>query len=72
MAANNYPKNAIFLLVLYKESIGIPENIYEHMMGLLSTAFQEGILYQLDKDITEIINKIHGNTIQHNRRAEEN
>ena len=72
MAANNYPKNAIFLLDLYKESIGMPDDVYDYVKGLFSTAFQEGILYQLDKDTNEIINKIHGNTIQHHRRAEEN
>ena len=72
MAANNYPKNAIYLLDLYKESIGIPDNVYDYVKDLFSTAFQEGILYQLDKDTNEIINKILGDTIQHHRRAEEN
>jgi hypothetical protein len=72
MAANNYPKNAIFLLDLYKESIGMPNDVYDYVKGLFSTAFQEGILYQLDKDTNEIINKIHGNSFQHHRRAEEN
>ncbi len=72
MAANNYPKNAIYLLDLYKEGIGMPDNVYDYVKGLFSTAFQEGILYQLDKDTNEIINKIHGNSIQHHLRAEEN
>lgn len=72
MAANNYPKDAIFLLDLYKESIGMPNDVYDYVKGLFSTAFQEGILYQLDKDINEKINKIHGNSFQHHRRAEEN
>lgn len=72
MAANNYPKNAIFLLDLYKESIGMPNDVYDYVKGLFSTAFQEGILYQLDKDTNEIINKIHGNSFQRHRRAEEN
>lgn len=72
MAANNYPKNTIFLLDLYKESIGIPDDVYDYVKGLFSTAFQEGILYQLDKDVNQIKNNIHGNTIQHHRRAEEN
>jgi hypothetical protein len=72
MAANNYPKNAIFLLDLYKESIGLPDNVYDYVKGLFNTAFQEGILYQLDKDVNQIKNNIHGITIQHHRRAEEN
>lgn len=72
MAANNYPKNTIFLLDLYKESIGMPDDVYDYVKGLFSTAFQEGILYQLDKDVNQIKNNIHGNIIQHHRRAEEN
>lgn len=72
MAANNYPKNAIFLLDLYKEGIGIPDDVYDYVKGLFSTAFQEGVIYQLEKDI-ERTNKLHyGNIIQHNSRAEEN
>lgn len=50
----------------------MPDNVYDYVKGLFSTAFQEGILYQLDKDVNQIKNNIHGNTIQHHRRAEEN
>lgn len=72
MAANNYPKNAILLLDLYKMSVGMSDDVYDCVKGFLDTAFQEGVIYQLDKDVNEIKNKIHGNTIQHHRRAEEN
>lgn len=72
MAANNYPKDAIFLLDLYKESIGMPDDVYDYVKGLFGTAFQEGILYQLDKDVNQIKNNIHGNTIRHNSGAAQN
>jgi hypothetical protein len=72
MAANNYPKSALFLLDFYKMSVGMSDDVYGCVKGLLDTAFQEGVLYQLDKDVNDIKSTIHGNTIQHHRRAEEN
>ena len=44
----------------------MPDNVYDYMKGLFNTAFQEGILYQLEKDANQIKNKIHDTiTIPH-------
>ena len=50
----------------------MPDDVYDYVKGLFGTAFQEGILYQLDKDVNQIKNNIHGNTIRHNSGAAQN
>ena len=60
-------KDAIALLDLYKAEVGMDECDYTFMKGLLNTAFQEGILFQMQKDINRIksISNEQDNTIQH-------
>jgi DNA gyrase inhibitor GyrI len=72
MAAEQSPDSAIMLLDLYKEHVGMPENIYDYVKGLLGTAFQEGILCEMQKQTLNITHSNYGITIQHHRRAEEN
>lgn len=68
--SNKRPDNAIFLLDLYKKTMGMTDTQYEYVKDLLNTAYQEGILYQLAEDTFKPSN--YGNTFQHHRRAEEN
>lgn len=73
MANNKSPKDTLFLLDLYKSSVGMTDNTYDFVKGLLSTAFQEGILYQLTEDYNTLRTNNHvSNSIQHNDRAEAN
>lgn len=48
------PKEAIALLELYKASTGLPERDFEFVLGLLKTAFQEGVLHQLQININNL------------------
>ena len=48
-------------------------NTYDFVKGLLSTAFQEGILYQLTEDCNTFKTNNHvSNPIQYNGRTETN
>lgn len=60
-------KDAIILLDLYKAEVGMDEREYTFVKGLLNTAFQEGVLHQLQKDINRLkpINNEQDNNIQH-------
>lgn len=60
-------KDAINLLDLYKAEVGMDERDYTFVKDLLNTAFQEGILFQMQKDINRIksISNEQDNIIQH-------
>ncbi len=73
MANNKSPKDTLFLLDLYRTSVGMEDNTYDFVKGLLSTAFQEGILYQLTEDCNTFKTNNHvSNPIQYNGRTETN
>lgn len=47
-------KDAIRLLDLYKVEVGMDDNAYTFVKILLNTAFQEGVLHQMQKDINRL------------------
>ena len=47
-------KHSIDLLDLYRIEVGMNEQDYTFMRGLLNTAFQEGKLYQLQLDLNRL------------------
>lgn len=60
-------KDSINLLDLYKAEVGMDERDYTFVKGLLNTAFQEGVLHQMEKNINLLksINNEQDNNIQH-------